>query len=103
MAQSQTSFHLNNFPNPIVNSINGKPTFTTLYKLQSQIKANASSVPSTLGGGRHGHLGLVLTPVKYNTISLIPFVKPRDPGESAFTENMTWEQIQAVPLANRDS
>ena len=40
--------------------IHGKPTFETLHKLQNEIKANAKSIYSNLGGGAHDHLSLVL-------------------------------------------
>ena len=41
--------------------IYGEPTFKTLHKFWNKIKSNAKSVYSNLGGGAHGHLGLVLT------------------------------------------
>ena len=103
MAQTSASLRLQNFPHPITTAIHGKPTFTTLYKLKKEIMANAASVPSTLGGGQHGHLGLILTAPQYNNISLVPFLKPRDPGEPLLDGTMTWEQMQAVRLANRDA
>ena len=54
--------------------IHGKPTFETLYKLWNKIKANTNSVYSNIGGGAHGHIGLVLTEVQYALISNTPFV-----------------------------
>ena len=39
----------------------GKPDYISLQRLKKQIKANAQEVPSTLGGGNHGMLGLVLS------------------------------------------
>ena len=103
MAQSRQSLTLQYFPNPIVSQIHGKPTFPSIYKLHQEIKANAASVPSTLGGGQHGHLGIVLSPMKYQLISLTPFNKPVDPGPPTLTANMTWNQMQAVRLANKEA
>ena len=45
--------------------IRGEITFKTLHKLQNNIKSNAKSVYSNLGGGAHGHLGIVLTDSQY--------------------------------------
>ena len=102
MSQTRASLHLQNYPHPIVTRIQGKPTFTSLFKLHTEIKANAASVPSTRGGGLHGHLGIVLSPLKYSNISLTPFERPNDPGQPVLTGAMTWDQMQAVRLANRD-
>jgi len=44
------------------------------------LKANAIAVVSDLGGGHFGHLGLVLSPVEYDLISDIPYVRPAHPG-----------------------
>ena len=66
------------FPN--LTTINGEPDADILIKLKNQLKANASSVPSNLGGGAHGHLGLVLTPQTYAMVSNLPFVQPVHPG-----------------------
>ena len=66
------------FPN--LTPINGEPDADILIKLKNQLKANASSVPSNLGGGAHGHLGLVLSDATYALVSNTPFVPPAHPG-----------------------
>lgn len=63
--------------------IHGKPTYESLKILLNQIKANASSVPTTIGGGNHGHLGLVLSDLRYATLSNTPFATPHNPGNFA--------------------
>ena len=47
------------FDYPDLTKIDGKPNIMTLLKLKNELKANAQSVPTVLGGGQHGHLGLV--------------------------------------------
>ena len=37
--------------------------YNALKELKEQIKTNATAIYSDLGGGAHGHLGLVLTPM----------------------------------------
>ena len=49
------------FENPVLTTIRGEPTYETLHHLRSELKANAISVPTTLGGVNHGYLGMVLT------------------------------------------
>ena len=57
----------------------GQPTYGSLQKMHNQLKANAQSVYSELGGGAFGHLGMVLSNAQYATISQTPFVKPARP------------------------
>ena len=60
--------------------IHGEPTYETIKTLHNQLKANASLVPSGLGGGTFGHLGLVITPAQYALISPAAFDCPAHPG-----------------------
>ena len=61
--------------------IRGEPNADSLLRLCNEIKANARSVLSHLGGGAHGHLGLVLSPIEYATIANNqPFIRPGHPG-----------------------
>ena len=60
--------------------IRGEPTFKMIHKLRNEIKENARSVYSNLGGGSHGHLVLVLTDTHYALIYPNPFVYPTHQG-----------------------
>ena len=70
----------NAFPNQLT-PIVGEPTYQTLKDLKDQLKANATSIPTTLGSGTHGYLGLILSPATYATISPTAFVEPAYPGQ----------------------
>ena len=48
------------FDYPELSRIVGEPTLIALITLCNEIKANAQTVESKLGGGDHGHLGMVL-------------------------------------------
>lgn len=61
-------------------SISGEPQYESLKKLKKELKADAKSVPSTLGGGDNGLLGLVLTPEEYANVFATPFVHPVRPA-----------------------
>ena len=57
--------------------IRGEPTHKSLKKLMTELRANASSVETDLGGGNHGYLALVLSDEEYATIpNTEPFILP---------------------------
>jgi hypothetical protein len=77
--------------------IHGLPTYESLTTLSTELKANASSVPSTLGGGLYGHLGLILSPARYATLAgSVPWVAPGNPGPFAPPAGATGPQIEAA-------
>jgi hypothetical protein len=44
------------------------------------IIAILANIPTTLGGGNHGHVGVIMDPVEYNTMTAgIDFVNPVNP------------------------
>ena len=52
----------------------------TLLKLKNELKANAQSVPTVLGGGQHGYLGLLLTVEEYENVAQgSPYIRPSLP------------------------
>lgn len=64
-----------------LSAIIGEPTYDTLKLMLNQLKANARAVRTSLGGGNHGHLGLLLSPQQYNIIAPgTPFQRPAHPG-----------------------
>ena len=79
MAGANVDYKSTHFEYPALTKIHGPPTYETLIQLHNEIKANAASVPSTQGGGAHGHLGLVVPAAQYALLSNIPYVRPRQP------------------------
>ena len=66
---------------PVLPAIRGEPTYETIHHLKNELKSNVSSVPTTLGGGNHGYLGMILTPAEYRHIALTyPLTQPSNPG-----------------------
>ena len=74
------------FPYKTITKISEWPTYDTLKTLKKMIKAYASSVISDLGGGQHGHLGLVVPDVEYNRITDYTYTKPTHLGELKIKE-----------------
>lgn len=87
--------------------IRGLPTLDTILRLFREVKQNAQSVSTKLGGGQLGYLALVLKPTDYNNIAIsLPFVRPEDPGTfnlsrpTTRTSSATPPSITAVDIAN---
>ena len=80
-ATSNTNFRDLYFEHKALTRIIGESTFSTLQLMLLQLKANASSVPSTLGVGQRGYIGVILSPVTYATLApMTPFEPPAHPG-----------------------
>ena len=41
---------------------------------------NTASLPSSLGGGQHGHIGIIMTPQLYTTLANTTYKIPTHPG-----------------------
>ena len=88
-----------NFKYPVLTKIHGPPTYKTLTSnLKKELQSNAQSVGSNLGGGAHGHLGLVLTPTENQAISNVPYTMPQFPGPLAVPRNA--DAAEAVRRGN---
>jgi hypothetical protein len=71
------------FPNSSLPKVTGEPTFEDLKVIRRLLKPNAMSVASYVGGGRHGHLGIIMTNDEYFAIAVDVFPVPANPGPSA--------------------
>jgi hypothetical protein len=68
------------FPAPILDKMEGRPTYETITELAANIHRNTASIHSELGGSANGHLGVSLNPPVYATISAVPWIDPPNPG-----------------------
>ena len=68
------------FKYPTLTKVHRHLNFQNLKILKEEIKANATCIHSDLGGGAHGHLGLVLTPAEYANVSAVPYQQHVHPG-----------------------
>jgi hypothetical protein len=85
------------FQHKVLTRVHGQPTYDTLQTLSTEIKANAATVPSTLGGGSYGHLGLVLSADRYATLATaVPWISPANPGPFVPPAAGTAAQIEAA-------
>jgi hypothetical protein len=89
MVATTPNYQETNFEYKDLTRIHGEPTFEALKTLSKELKANAQSVYSNLGGGQHGHLGIVLTPAAYGLISNTPYETPTHPGQMTIPPGTT--------------
>eukprot|EP00957_Ditylum_brightwellii_P198506 15128641-Ditylum_brightwellii.AAC.1 len=77
--------------------IHGEPTSNSLVNLQDEIRSNAQTVDTVLGGGANGHLGLVCNAVTYASIlGSAPYVRPANPGPLVIPQGSTQFQIAQI-------
>eukprot|EP00804_Cyclotella_cryptica_P003006 CCRYP_006011-RA/>CCRYP_006011-RA protein AED:0.39 eAED:0.39 QI:0/0/0/1/1/1/2/0/328 len=62
--------------------IDGQPTDKDMNQLTRELGAMLATVPTTNGGGDHGHIGMILNNTEYTSFSTCsnPFVTPKNPG-----------------------
>jgi len=84
------------FQHPEPTRITEEPTFASLRRLEKELKANASSIESDIGGGDHGYLGLVLSDANYALVSATAFTPSTYPG--TLNIPVTATQVEAVSL-----
>ena len=86
----------NVFEIPELTRIIGEPTTATLLELRNELRCNAQSVNTTLGGGQHGHLGLVTSDTLYASLpDTVPYERPAYPGPFVIqNEEATAVQIE---------
>ena len=89
------------FPFKTPTLVRGEPTYNDLKRIKTELRANASSVESNLGGGNHGHLFLVLSDSEYLQIPGItaPVQLPTYPDP--LTIPITTGAVQAIHLKER--
>jgi hypothetical protein len=68
------------FPTKTIRTIPGKPDYASISNTVQLMYGNAVSLPTTLGGGQHGHVRLIMTPILYTTLSGTIYKSPADPG-----------------------
>jgi hypothetical protein len=60
---------ISKFPTKTIPTIQGEPYHGYISKMVQLMYGNAASLPTTLGGGQHGHVGLIMTPILYATLT----------------------------------
>ena len=69
----------NKFEYPILTKVHGILDYASLKIIKDELKSNATSIHSNLGGGANGHLGLIMDPIEYVLLLQIPYTRPLHP------------------------
>jgi hypothetical protein len=92
------------FPHSSLPKVTGEPTFEDLKVIRRLFNTNAMSVASYEGGGRHGHLCIVMTNEEYFAIAVDVFPVPNNPGPSAaVVASMTASVIAETTRLHREA
>jgi hypothetical protein len=62
-----------------VTKIHGQPTNQDLTILEKELIEILVNIPTALGGGNHGHAGIIMDPARYLLIAGVPFNNPANP------------------------
>jgi uncharacterized ParB-like nuclease family protein len=90
------------FEHPDLSRIIGIPTYETLHTLNQELKSNAMSVHSNLGGGQHGHLGLVVSPNACALLANMPCARPGHPAPLAIPQNASHHLQNLLERTHQD-
>jgi len=63
-----------------VTKIHGQPTNQDLTSLEKELIAILANIPTTIGGGNHGHAGILIEPARYLLTTGVPFNNPANTG-----------------------
>ena len=57
----------------------GESTYKAINKLREALYANLAAIPTTLGRGRNGHIGLLMDTAVYANVATTAYAKPTEP------------------------
>ena len=67
------------FPTKFLPPIPDEPDYDCISQLNQIMYGNAATLPTTLGCGAHGHVGLIMKATLYVTLAATPYVTPNEP------------------------
>eukprot|EP00957_Ditylum_brightwellii_P022672 1709767-Ditylum_brightwellii.AAC.1 len=75
------------FPHPMLQQVEGDPDYAAINAILQQLYENTATIPSSLGGGAHGHIGLVMEPTLYSSLSTTAYNAPSAPARTTLPGN----------------
>eukprot|EP00957_Ditylum_brightwellii_P116078 8855035-Ditylum_brightwellii.AAC.1 len=70
------------FPNKTITRMDGELNYDSINALCVQLYGNAGAILTGLGGGQHGHTGLVMDPALYATLLAMLYQAPNLPNRT---------------------
>eukprot|EP00957_Ditylum_brightwellii_P063221 4798921-Ditylum_brightwellii.AAC.1 len=77
------------FPHPTLQRVEGEPDYVAINTIIQQLYENAATILSSLGGGAHGHIRLVMEPTLYSSLSATAYNAPSAPTIATLAGNVT--------------
>jgi hypothetical protein len=87
------------FPHSSLPKVTGEPTFEDLKVIRRLLNTHDMSVASYEGGGRHGHLDIIMTNEEYFAIAVDVFPVP----SAAVVAGMTAAVISETTRLHKDA
>jgi hypothetical protein len=104
MTASTTDELIAGFPHSSLPKVTGEPTFKDLKVIRRLLHTSAMRVSSYVGGGCHGHLGIIMTNEEYFSIASDIFPVPNNPGALAeVVAGMTAAVIAEMTRLHREA
>eukprot|EP00957_Ditylum_brightwellii_P048465 3677613-Ditylum_brightwellii.AAC.1 len=75
------------FLHPMLQWVEGEPDYAAINAIMQQLYENTVTIPSSLGGGAHGHIGLVMEPTLYSSLSTTAYNGPSAPTRTTLLGN----------------
>ena len=92
------------FPHPTIEKSTEEPNYYSIKPVEKKLIRNVASIPTELGGGNHGFLGLVVTPQKHVNITGNVFTPHLNPGTfPTFPQNPTQPIIAQISATHKEA
>jgi hypothetical protein len=93
---------MTSFPHPVLPTVQGEPEYQTIHATWKFLQANSRAIETHLGGGKLGHLGLIIYDASYVMIDPTTDAGPTllttlpSPGRALANTDGTSAQISAA-------
>jgi hypothetical protein len=90
------------FTHPVLPTVQGEPDYPTIHATRKFLQANSRAIKTHLGGGKLGHLGLIISDASYAMITPTTdagptlWTTPQAPGRAPSNTDGTAAQISAA-------
>eukprot|EP00957_Ditylum_brightwellii_P134228 10233304-Ditylum_brightwellii.AAC.1 len=71
----------------MLQQVEGEPDYAAINAIIQQLYKNTATIPSSLGGGAHGYIGLVMEPTLYSSLSATAYNAPGAPTRTMLPGN----------------
>jgi hypothetical protein len=90
------------FTHPVLPTVHDDPDYQSIHAIWKLLQASSRAIDTHLGGGTHGHLGLIVSDASYATIAPATdagttlWSSPTAPGRAPANTDGTAAQISAA-------